>query len=199
MVNQHAFSCSHDFLLTTNQPHCSFGWHLEENFDGNDEDMQKLQEQWQFDEDDDPLVAPEGINEQDHILVDNFSSKHLCHMMMLLMEADQLHINNDRTLLLVSTEGHQQSVVPFGTGTQQPFICRDAQTPHVFANSISQLAASQKITSVLLSAVLNGVSVMMQMHMKALQPQSATPHISHTVAFNPTQQIPCSGTSCTII
>ena len=46
------------------------GWSLrqEEGFDENNED-------------DDPIVAPdsEGINEQDHFLVDDFSPKYLCH------------------------------------------------------------------------------------------------------------------------
>lgn len=180
-----AFSRRHGFSPTTNQPHRSFGRRLEEDFDEDDEDVRKLRERWRFDEDDDPLVAPEGIDEQDRVLVDDFSPKHLRHMMTLLTEADQLHINNDATLLLVSTEGRQQSVVPFRTGTQQPFIRRDAQTPRAFANGISQLAASRQMTSVPLSAVPNGVPIAMQTHMKALQPQSTTPRISHTAALRP--------------
>ncbi|KAG8215759.1 enhancer of polycomb-like-domain-containing protein [Butyriboletus roseoflavus] len=180
-----AFSRRHGFSPTTNQPHRSFGRRLEEGLDENDEDMRRLRERWRFDEDDDPLVAPEGIDEQDRVLVDDFSPKHLRHLMTLLTDSDQMHINNDATLVLVSTEGRQQSVVPFRTGAQQPFIRRDAQTPRAFANGISQLATSRQMTSVPLSAVPNGVPIAMQTHMKTLQPQSATPRISHTAALRP--------------
>lgn len=180
-----AFSRRHGFSPTPHQPHRSFGRRLEEGFDENAEDMRRLRERWRFDEDDDPLVVPEGIDEQDRVLVDDFSPKYLRHMMTLLTEADQQHINNDATLVLVSTEGRQQSVLPFRTGTQQPFIRRDVQTPRTFTNGISQLNPSRQMSSVPLSAVPNGVPIAMQTHMKALQPQSATPRISHTTALRP--------------
>lgn len=184
-----AFSRRHGFSATPHQPQRKFGRPLKEDFDENDEDIRRLRERWRFDEDDDPLVVPEGIDEQDRVLVDDFSPKYLRHTMTLLTEADQQHINNDATLVLVSTEGRQQSVLPFRTGTQQPFIRRDAQTPRTFANGISQLATSRQLTSMPLSAVPNGVPIAMQTHMKALQPQSATPRISHTAALRPPPQI----------
>jgi enhancer of polycomb-like protein len=180
-----AFCRRHGFSPTSHQPHRSFGRSLREGLDENDEDMRRLRERWRFDEDDDPIVAPEGIDEQDRVLVDDFSPRYLRHMMTLLTEADQQYINNDATLVLVSTEGRQQSILPFRTGTQQPFIRRDAQTPRTFPNGISQLATSRQMTSVPLSAVPNGVPIAMQTHMKALQPQSATPRISHTAALRP--------------
>ena len=180
-----AFCRRHGFSPKSRQSHRSFGRSPEEGFDENDEDIRRLRERWRFDEDDDPIVAPEGIDEQDRVIVDDFSPKYLRHMMTLLTEADQQHINNDATLVLVSTEGRQQSIVPFRTGTQQPFIRRDAQTPRAFANGISQLATSRQMASVPLSAVPNGVPIAMQTHMKALQPQSATPRISHTAALRP--------------
>ncbi|KAI9463887.1 enhancer of polycomb-like-domain-containing protein [Boletus coccyginus] len=180
-----AFCRTHGFPLTSHQSHRSFGRFLEESFDENDENMRRVRERWRFDEDDDPIVAPEGIDEQDRVLIDDFSPKYLCHMMTLLTEADQQLINNDATLVLVSTEGRQHPVLPFRTGTQQPFIRRDAQTPRAFANSISQLATSRQMTSVPLSTVPNGVPIAMQTHMKALQPQPATPRISHAAALRP--------------
>ncbi|KAF8127863.1 enhancer of polycomb-like-domain-containing protein [Boletus edulis] len=177
-----AFCRRHGFSPTLHQSHRSFGRPLEEGVDENDEEMRRLRERWRFDEDDDPIVAPEGIDEQDRVLIDDFSPKYLRHMMTLLTETDQQHINNDATLILVSTEGRQQSVLPFRTGTQQSFIRRDSQTPRTFANGISQLAASRQIP---LSAVPNGVPIAMQTHIKALQPQSATPRISHSPALRP--------------
>ena len=95
-------------------------------------------------------AAPEGTDEQDRILVHDFSPKHLRHIMALLTEEDQLHVDDGATLVLVSMEGHQQSVLPFSTGAQQPFARRDPRTPRVFANGVSQLAASRQMTSVLL-------------------------------------------------
>ena len=158
---------------------------MKEIFNENDEDMRRVREWWQFDEDNDPIVAPNGIDEQDRVLINDFLPKYLCHMMTLLTEADQQHTNNDATLVLVSTEGRQHSVLPFRTGTQQLFIHRDTQTPCAFANGISQLATTWQLTSVPLSTVPNGVPIMMQMHMKALQPQPATSRISHTAALCP--------------
>ena len=181
-----AFCRRHGISPASHQSHRTFGRSLEDSFDKDDEDIWRLRERWRFDEDDDPMVAPEGIDEQDRVLVDDFSPKYLRHTMTLLTEADQQHINNDATLVLVSTEGRQQSVLPFRTGAQQPFIRRDAQTPRAFTNGISQLATSRQMTSAVpLSAVPNGVPIAMQTHMKALQPQSATPRISHTTALRP--------------
>ncbi|KAH0835627.1 enhancer of polycomb-like-domain-containing protein [Lanmaoa asiatica] len=180
-----AFSRRYGFSQAPHQSHRNIGRRLEEGLDENDEDTRRLRERWRFDDDDGPIVAPEGIDEQDRVLVDDFSPEYLRHMMTLLTEADQQHINNDATLVLVSTEGRQQSILPFRTGTQQPFVRRDTQTPRAFANGISQLATSRQMTSVPLSAVPNGVPIAMQTHMKALQPQSATPRISHAATLRP--------------
>ncbi|KAG9312626.1 enhancer of polycomb-like-domain-containing protein [Chiua virens] len=181
-----AFIRRHGFSPSSHQTHCSFGRRLEDDVDdANDEHLRRLRERWRFDDDDNPMATSEGIDEQDRVLIDDFSAKHLRHMMTLLTEADQQHINNDATLVLVSTEGRHQSVLPFRTGTQQPFIRRDALTPRTFANGISPLAAPRQMTSAPLSAVPSGVPIAMQTHMKALQPQSATPRISHGVALRP--------------
>ena len=180
-----AFSRRHGFSPTPRHSHRGFGGLLEEVFDENDEDMRRLRERWRFDEDDDPISASEGMEEQGRVLVDDYSPKYLRHSMTLLSEMDQQHISNDPTLVLVSTEGRPQSVLPFRPGAQQPFIRRDAHTPRVFANGISPLSASRQIPSASLSAVPNGIPIAMQAHMKALQPQSATPRISHTAALRP--------------
>jgi enhancer of polycomb-like protein len=47
--------------------------------------------------------------------------------MTLLTEANQQYINNDTTLVLVTTEGRHHAVVPFRPGAQQPFVRRDPQ------------------------------------------------------------------------
>ncbi|KAF8833651.1 hypothetical protein BDN67DRAFT_1017312 [Paxillus ammoniavirescens] len=69
-------------------------------------------------------VAPERSQEQDHMLIDDYKSKYLRHMVTLLTEPGHQHATNDATLILVSIEGHQQTALPFQTGAQQLFICR---------------------------------------------------------------------------
>ncbi|KAF9221104.1 hypothetical protein BS17DRAFT_797325 [Gyrodon lividus] len=160
---------------------------LEEVLDDpeNDEDTRRLRERWRFDRDDDPLVAPEGADEQDRVLVDDYESKYLRYMMTLLTETDHQHINNDATLVLVSAEGRQQTVLPFRTGALQPSIRRDPQAQHGYPNGISQLATQRQVSSVSLSSIPNGIPISMQAHMKALQPQVAAPRISHAAALRP--------------
>ncbi|KIJ67208.1 hypothetical protein HYDPIDRAFT_25680 [Hydnomerulius pinastri MD-312] len=157
-----------------------FGRRLQDIFDDpeNDEDARRLRERWRFDQDDDPMVAPEGAEEQDRVLVDDYDPKYLRHMMTLLTEQDQQFINNDATLVLVSTEGRQQAVLPFRTGAQQPFVRRDPQAQRAYPNGISQLATSRQIsTSVPLSSIPNGMPISMQAHMKAMQPPAAVPQM----------------------
>lgn len=179
-----AFCRIYGFSPTPHRAHRGFGRSLEKGLSENDESLRTLEERWRFDEDDNPIVAPEGIDEQDRVLIDDFSPDYLRHMMTLLSETDQQHVNNDATLVLVSTEGRQQSVLPFRTGAQQPYIRRDAQTARAFSNGISQLA-SRQLTSVPISAVPNGVPIAMQTHVKSLQPQSTTPRISHSASLRP--------------
>ncbi|KAF8836373.1 hypothetical protein BDN67DRAFT_1014742 [Paxillus ammoniavirescens] len=68
-------------------------------------------------------VVPECSQEQDRMLIDDYESKYLRHMVMLLTETDHQHATNDATLVLMSIEGHQQTALPFWTGAQQLFIC----------------------------------------------------------------------------
>ncbi|KIJ13620.1 hypothetical protein PAXINDRAFT_116937 [Paxillus involutus ATCC 200175] len=170
--------------VTSTQRHQGFGRRLEEGFDENDEDARRVRERWRFDQDDDPLVAPEGAEEQDRMLIDDYESKYLRHMMTLLTEADHQHVTNDASLVVVSTEGRQQTVLPFRTGAQQPFIRRDPQGQRGYANGISQLATSRQMPSLSLSSIPNGMPISMQAHMKALQPQvPPPPRISHAAAM----------------
>ena len=68
-----------------------FGRSLEEIFNNaEDEEMaRRLQERWRFDQDDDPKVAPEGAEEQDRMLVDDYDPRYLRHMMTLFTEQDR--------------------------------------------------------------------------------------------------------------
>ena len=57
---------------------CSFCCHLHggDSDDGNDEERAwRLAERWKFDEDDSPAVGPEGPDEQDHVLLDDYEPR----------------------------------------------------------------------------------------------------------------------------
>ncbi|KAH7886603.1 enhancer of polycomb-like-domain-containing protein [Phlebopus sp. FC_14] len=159
--------------------HGGFGHRLIDSNDDDAEIVRRLRERWRFDQDDDPSVGPEGAEEQDRVLIDDYDPKYLRHMMTLLTDHDQQFINNDATLLLVSSEGRQQTVVPFRTGGQQPFIRRDPQVPQrVYTNGVPQITTPRQIsTSLPLSAIPNGVPISMQTNVKAMQPPSGVPHI----------------------
>jgi len=120
-----------------------FGRSLEEIFNNaEDEEMaRRLQERWRFDQDDDPKVAPEGAEEQDRMLVDDYDPKYLRHMMTLLTEQDQQLINNDATIYVLQ-DGRPHAVAPFRIAATLP-VSKDTQNvQRGFTNGISPLATS---------------------------------------------------------
>jgi len=83
--------CIRDDDIRSMRRRRGFGRSLEEIFN-NAEDEQmacRLQERWRFDQDDDPAVAPEGAEEQDRGLVDDYDPRYPRHMVTLLTEQDQ--------------------------------------------------------------------------------------------------------------
>jgi len=100
-----------------------------------------LQECWCFDKDDDPAVTPEGAEEQDHMLVDDYDLRYLHHMMMLLTEQDQQLINNGTTIYVLQG-GCLYAVTPFQIAATLP-VRKDTQNvQHRFTNGIPPLATS---------------------------------------------------------
>jgi len=156
-----------------------FGRSLEEIFNNaEDEEMaRRLQERWRFDQDDDPKVAPEGAEEQDRMLVDDYDPKYLRHMMTLLTEQDQQLINNDATIYVLQ-DGRPHAVTPFRIAATLS-VRKDTQnSQRGFTNGISPLAAPRQMsTSVPLPSVPNGMPISMQAHMKGMQPPATIPHM----------------------
>ncbi|KAL4080474.1 enhancer of polycomb-like-domain-containing protein [Scleroderma citrinum] len=157
-----------------------FGQSLEEVFENaEDEEMaRRLRERWRFDQDDDPAVAPEGAEEQDRVLVDDYEPRYLRHMMMLLTEQDQQYINNDATLYVLQ-DGRQHAVTPYRIAATQSAGRRDlqnAQRGH--PNGISPLVTSRQMSgSVPLPTIPNGMPIAMQAPVKGMQPPSTIPHM----------------------
>jgi len=82
--------CIRDDDIRSMRRRRGFGRSLEEIFNNaEDEIARRLQERWRFDQDDDPAVAPEGAEEQDRMLVDDYDPRYLRHMMTLFTEQDR--------------------------------------------------------------------------------------------------------------
>ncbi|CAA7267434.1 unnamed protein product [Cyclocybe aegerita] len=75
--------------------------------------QQHLEERWKYDLDDVPPVGPEGADEQDRILVDDYGVKYLQHSMTLHLDPDHLHLVTNPTLILTNSEGRQHAALPY--------------------------------------------------------------------------------------
>lgn len=151
-----------------------FGRSLEEIFDDpeDDERMRRLRERWRFDQDDDPLVGPQGAEAQDRVLIDDYSPRYLRHAMTLLTEQDQQYINNDATLLVLQ-DGRLHPVTPCRIGAPQPPNRRDLpsnQRSHTNGAGVPSPSSRSLPSSILLSSIPNGIPISMQAHMKGVQP-----------------------------
>lgn len=90
--------------------------------DNEDEERKRrLAERWRFDSDDAPSVGP-WAEEQDRVLVDDYSHKNILHTMSLLVESDHQYLNTNQSLMITNSEGQQQLVVPYRLGAQAPLV-----------------------------------------------------------------------------
>ncbi|TFK47739.1 hypothetical protein OE88DRAFT_737780 [Heliocybe sulcata] len=93
----------------------------------------RIAERWKYDADDDiPVIGPDGAEESDRVLVDDYDPKYLRQAMTLLSDQDFQALSNDPTLTIVNADGRSQSVVPFKLGLS-PALRRDMQRPHPMA------------------------------------------------------------------
>ena len=115
--------------------------------DPEDERQRQLAERWKFDEDDALPFGPDGSEEQDRTLIDDYETmyerilfffvltgspitcyRHLRHTMTLFSDVDHSYLLTDPTLVIQSAEGAPQMLVPYRLGMlQQPMMRRDAQ------------------------------------------------------------------------
>nr|GAT42918.1 predicted protein [Mycena chlorophos] len=149
--------------------------------DMDDEDARRIEERWRFDSDDVPAAGPEGFDEQDRVLIDDYEPKYLRHTMTLLSEADQQNILNDPVLQFTSNDGREVTkVVGFRLGI--PFPRRDpvarGATPMISQHNSAQTASAMAV---------NGPPIASQM--KKLpsvgQPMQQMPRISSNGGMRP--------------
>ncbi|KAF8804069.1 hypothetical protein BYT27DRAFT_7108485 [Phlegmacium glaucopus] len=129
-----------------------------------------LEERWRFDTDDGPAVGPEGPEEQDRVLINDYDGRFLRHTMTLFSEKDHANLLKDPALNVLNAEGRPQVVFPHRFGPfppppQQPR--RDAQTvvrqgqPTMNGTPVAQQSSV---------ASLNGTAVSNQHQIKAMAP-----------------------------
>ena len=141
-------------------------------------------ERWKFDTDDTPPIGPDGAEEHDRQLVDDYDASYvfffllesiymylfrfLRHAMTLHTESDHLHLVTDQTLVVFNSEGRPQGIVPYRLGVPPIIMRRDAQGvvrpfPGMLPAQVQHMLALQ-----------NGA---MPQHLKKMQPSGTAPQM----------------------
>ena len=130
-----------------------------------EETTTRLRERWRFDQDDEPTIGPEGDDEQDRVLIDDYDPKYLRHMMTLLSDTDHQALSTDNTLV-VSVDGRHRTVSPYRLGAQLQYVRRDQRgVQQVYPGSMPLFATRAVPAGV---PMPNGVLISMQAHVKAM-------------------------------
>ncbi|PPQ93891.1 hypothetical protein CVT25_007804 [Psilocybe cyanescens] len=136
------------------------------------ERTRRLEERWKYDNDDAPPAGPEGPDEQDRVLVDDYNPTYLRHTMTLFNESDHVSLMNDPTIYITGPDGRQHPVVPYRLGMPAPPIRRDAQgRPYPMQHNIPPNHPLANMVGV------NGIPVAMQHQIKKMQPPTAAPQM----------------------
>ncbi|KAH9475176.1 Enhancer of polycomb-like protein 1 [Psilocybe cubensis] len=149
----------------------------------------RLEERWRFDEDDVPPTGPEGPDEQDRILVDDYNPTYLRHTMTLFNESDHVSLMTDPTVYITAPDGRQLPVVPYRLGMPAPAIRRDAQgRPYPIQQHIPPNHPLANMVAP------GGIPVSMQHQIKKMQPPTAAPQmrISSNGGMRPPAVMPLS-------
>lgn len=176
----------HDDDSTFTRRRQAFARRMDAIIPEDDEEMSaRLRERWRFDQDDEPTVGPEGTDEQDRTLIDDYDPRYLRQMMTLLSDQDHLALTTDNTII-VTVDGRQHSVSPYRLGVQPQYSIRRDQhgVQRVYPGGMPLSATRPAPAGI---PMPNGVPISMQAHVKAMQPPSAVPQmrISSNGAMRP--------------
>jgi enhancer of polycomb-like protein len=133
--------------------------------------LRRLQERWRYDSDDVPPVGPEGPDEQDRVLVDDYSPKYLRHIMPLFQESDLIQLMNDPTIPAV-IDGRSVMVMPFRLGMPNPHP-QQRMPQNVRQFNPGNLPPNHPLAL----AAANGTPVSMQHQIKKMQVPTAAPQM----------------------
>ncbi|KAK7029405.1 Enhancer of polycomb-like protein 1 [Paramarasmius palmivorus] len=97
--------------------------------DAEDEERdRRLAERWKFDSDDGPTYGPNGSDEQDRIMVDDFDHRYLRYTVPLLTEQEVTCLLNDPTFVRYTPDGRKEPYVPFKLGQpSRPILAQQQQ------------------------------------------------------------------------
>jgi enhancer of polycomb-like protein len=139
-----------------------------------DETAAHLRERWRFDQDDEPTIGPEDVDEQDRILINDYDPKYLHHMMTLLSDQDHQALSTDN-IPVISMDGRQHTVSPYRLGAQPQYVrCDQHGVQRVYPGGMP-LSATHPVPAGI--SMPNGVPISMQAHVKAMQLPSAIPQM----------------------
>ncbi|KAJ7132115.1 enhancer of polycomb-like-domain-containing protein [Mycena epipterygia] len=114
------------------------------------EDLNRLKERWRFDSDDCPAVGPDGADEQDRVLTDEYDPKYLRHSMCLLSENDHQGLTTDTALHFPPMDGTREltKVPGFKLGMQYLMTRRDATgAPRPFPPGAQPMISQQQASA----------------------------------------------------
>ena len=86
--------------------HCLHEEDSDDDRKSNGKQSWRLLERWKFNKDDSPAVGPEGPDEQDCVLLNNFDPRFLQHAISLLHKQDQQSLSTDNSLAVTGPDGY---------------------------------------------------------------------------------------------
>ncbi|KAG5645182.1 hypothetical protein DXG03_006700 [Asterophora parasitica] len=133
-----------------------------------EEETRRLQERWRYDLDDVPAIGPDGPEEQNRKLVDDYSPKILRYSMTLLVDPDQQSLANDPAIPVIH-EGREKMVIPFRLGLVQPQLRRGPGGPRP--------EPPQGYPRPPTAVPPNGTPISSQQQLKKMPPPTTVPHL----------------------
>ncbi|KAJ7224458.1 enhancer of polycomb-like-domain-containing protein [Mycena pura] len=133
-----------------------------------DEDTKRLMDRWRFDSDDYPAVGPDGPDEQDRALADEYDPKYLRHSMCLLTENDHQGLTTDSALHFAPADGGREVIkIPvFKLGMQ--YMMTRSGVPRPFPPGMPPMISQQQAGVPAPHATVNGTPISSQI--KKMQP-----------------------------
>lgn len=146
------------------------------------ERKRRLEEKWKYDMDDLPSTGPGGVDEQDRILVDDYSLPYLRHTMTLYTDDDHWNLLNNPSIRVPGPGGTLHDVIPFKLGQsqqQQTVMRRDAQgVLRAYPVTVNGMVPPGfPRNHPLAMAAVGGTPVAMQHQIKQMQPPTTAPQM----------------------
>ncbi|KAK7683201.1 hypothetical protein QCA50_013874 [Cerrena zonata] len=138
------------------------------------EKRRRLQERWKFDEDDVPAIRPEGLEEQDRKLADDFDPKYLSHRMSLLSDSEYNMLMTDTSFYVTLPDGRVDKVTPYRLGVINNRNPAGSVTPRTPGGS---QPPPSRPTPNGVTPVVNGTAISLPTPLKSMPPPPTVPSL----------------------